>query len=149
MLCKDCRKQEAVPCYHGLCSKCRTHRYYHRGMKCIDCGIDICSKAIRCRPCSQKQPSKKRKIVPGRTNGSRGYVTAFNLSRKKSTPIHIQIGEAVLGRRLRKSEVIHHVSCDRSDNRNSNLLICGRGYHRWLHEQMARAWAREHLKEGC
>jgi len=58
---------------------------------------------------------------------------------------HIIIAERSLGRRLKKGEVVHHINCDRADNRNSNLLICKIGYHRWLHEQMATAYAKEHF----
>ncbi len=37
---------------------------------------------------------------------------------------HILICEAVVGRRLPKGSVVHHVNHDRRDNRKSNLVIC-------------------------
>ena len=31
------------------------------------------------------------------------------------------------------------------DNRKDNLLVCDRAYHAYLHGEMSRRWAREHL----
>jgi hypothetical protein len=58
---------------------------------------------------------------------------------------HALVAEKALGRPLKRGEVVHHINCDPADNRNTNLLICTNGYHRWLHEKMARAYAQEHL----
>jgi hypothetical protein len=65
-----------------------------------------------------------------------GYIT------KSKKLLHRIIVERVLGRKLKSGEIVHHINCDKSDNRNENLLVCRCGYHRALHEKMGEAWAK-------
>jgi transposase-like protein len=56
---------------------------------------------------------------------------------------HRRIAEQAMGRELKKNEIVHHINTHPADNRNSNLLICDYGYHRWLHNEMSRRYAEE------
>lgn len=46
---------------------------------------------------------------------------------------HRLAAERVLGRPLKRGEVVHHISGVRTDNRPENLLICTDAYHRLIH----------------
>ena len=46
---------------------------------------------------------------------------------------HIYLIEKSLGRPLNKEEVVHHLDCDRSNNRIENLIVLSRGMHARLH----------------
>lgn len=61
---------------------------------------------------------------------------------------HVLKAEKVLGRSLKKNECVHHIDCDTSNNDNTNLLICQRGYHTRLHWAMSRKYGQTVLRMG-
>lgn len=55
--------------------------------------------------------------------------------------------EQVLGRSLKKTEVVHHNNGDKLDNREANLTVMSQACHRALVDYLASLWIKEHLNE--
>lgn len=71
----------------------------------------------------------------GGVYNSDGYVRHCS-GKFKNKLEHVIIAEGVLGRKLKKEEVVHHINGIRDDNRNENLMICTKSYHTWLHRMI-------------
>lgn len=89
-------------------------------------------KTAQCRKCWNRERARTRNP---RHNPYRRHPGVGNV------PEHRVIAERVLGRKLRRGEVVHHINMDKTDNRNCNLLICSAEYHKYLHHAMAAAYA--------
>ena len=88
-------------------------------------------------------PSQKYKAGDKRICPRYGYTMVYTVG--DFEPEHRLVAEKALGRRLKSHEVVHHVNGVKTDNRNTNLVICDRKYHADLHQKMAALYQQEHF----
>jgi hypothetical protein len=81
----------------------------------------------------------------GRFKVSTGYIHV-HLGGTKHRLEHVVIAEKILGRRLHKGELLHHLNGDKTDNRPENLILCNNSIHRQFHEKMCQMYMREHFR---
>lgn len=113
----------------------------HRRDLCPDCKINL--KVVyskRCRDCAYAF----RRDNVGRRVYKSGYV--YEEGGKRPRPEHIVKAEKALGRPLKTGEQVHHIDLNKSNDKNTNLLICTAAYHKWLHHQYALAFARRFFR---
>lgn len=131
----------------GTCDMCGASFQTLRGVR------RFCSRV--CQGRGQSGPNNN-SWTGGRQVTRSGYVLVWlpseerDLHRHKLTAgrymyEHVLKAEQAMGRCLRKGEVVHHVNFDKSDNRNTNLVVCDDGYHKRLHWEMSRRYAKEHF----
>lgn len=78
----------------------------------------------------------------GRTMHPMGYVQIRQNGRYILE--HRLIAEQMLGRPLKKTEIVHHNNGDKLDNRKENLTVMSQACHRVLIDYLASLWIKEH-----
>jgi len=82
--------------------------------------------------------AKREEETNGNTYLSKHGYIVVKVGRRKRQYEHVLVAEKALGRKLDKGMVVHHINCDKTDNRPDNLLICSISYHLALHARMRR-----------
>lgn len=85
------------------------------------------------------QTKRQRRTVGAKTTTRSGYVIVKVVPGKGAWRLeHVMVAEAMLGRKLKSDEVVHHINGDRADNRESNLFVCrDRAHHNEIHRTEA------------
>jgi len=99
----------------------------------------------------QKTGPQKGKVYKQSTD-SDGYLKVFAVLHpfrdgRKMIAEHVIVMELSIGRRIRKTEVVHHRNGDRKDNRLVNLQLMTRSEHSKLHGKETAA-KRTRRKDG-
>lgn len=106
---------------------------------CKNCGKEF--ETTRATFCSAKCSSEfRKKSGTMKKNGfwyENGYKVLY-LDGDKSIKEHIKVIQDFIGRKLKKSEVVHHINEDKLDNRIDNLQLMTRGEHSKLHRAKER-----------
>lgn len=110
----------------------------------MNCTVEGCKKdAVRREWCvahytrwiRNGDPTKLKRRVSGDGGYNHGYMrVTINGERKVES---IFLAEKVLGTPLPIGAIVHHLSGNKKDNRNANLVICqDRAYHALIHKRM-------------
>lgn len=89
-----------------------------------------------------KRDSPKQKRIRRSIERS-GYIAVWDGGTWRGQ--HRVVAERVLGRRLKRHEEVHHIDGNKRNNKNENLLICTRAYHRALHRRCYDRFRSWHL----
>ena len=102
----------------------------------------------KCESCGKDMITWPCKIIDGRgrycsrqCKANTAHLTAKRPATRENGHHRFEyqtVAEKVLGRPLRKGEVIHHIDGNPQHNQKGNLVVCNQTYHRLLH---ARTYA--------
>jgi hypothetical protein len=86
-----------------------------------------------------------RQTVARRWFSKNGYPIVVLTNGRKAFE-HRLVAERALGRRLKRTEIVHHIYGERSDTKH--LVICSRTYHTELHRRCLARFGSWHLPKG-
>lgn len=146
LICWNCKKEfELNSCetrvkenrVHYCSLKCRDEaKRIGKVVKCKNCGKEFYT--TRNELCSKKCAYEyKSKISNHKLYMENGYLVKFKngYNKKGNAKLHRLIMEEHLGRKLKSSEVIHHIDGNKLNNDISNLKVMTRGEHSKLHRK--------------
>lgn len=136
---KDGRQNQCIECEKTrvkilVCSKCGLDFHIkHRNIrkrKSFQCSK--CVDVIRSQRVIELNKSRQKEVVIS----TKGYIYVSSSDRSKYVFKHRRIMEIHLGRKLLKSEVVHHIDGNRLNNSLSNLWLTDSIAHRKAHHSL-------------
>ena len=106
------------------------------------CSVDGCGKVVRSIGyCNAHHQAFLKHGDPLINKRNKNELTVLNdqgyIVRKKNgvrIREHVAVVEAVLGRKIKQGEIVHHIDGNRSNNVNNNLMVCpSQEYHMLIH----------------
>ena len=128
-------------------------------LSCEDCGVPITKDGARwCKPHSYKHRKRPKGLIYNVVAKNRGWfkpdVVNYPKVRQpyfdadtgytkisidgRDVKYHRYVMEKHLGRRLKLTELVHHINENKLDNRIENLIVMSRGDHMRLHWSQRR-----------
>lgn len=114
-----------------FCSRKCKHDFAYETKECIDCGKPFtCYKHLDHAYCSRKCSNKRgNNYSGGRIFAPSGYIRIWQPHHPSATEKrgyvceHRLVMEKIIGRFLKKTEIVHHINGNKHDNRPENLEL--------------------------
>ncbi len=114
-----------MKCKNPQCKKQATKNPYEKGLFCSS----RCALAVARTPEHQRRAAKaSAKVIIAKYRG-----TGKSYIKEKHTHQHRVVMERVLGRKLRKGEIVHHIDNNPQNNDPKNLQVMTQSEHIKLH----------------